>query len=82
VVNADTWVLIELWPTVQDITLSAFFLNASSRKNENLCQAAKVSLDRDAKALAEERRITAAASRECYTLRDAIAKGYITENAP
>lgn len=77
VINPDTWVLIEVWPTVHDITLSAYFLDISSRKNQNLCEATKRALGRDAEALAKTKGLTPTSYRECYTLRDAIAKGYI-----
>lgn len=80
-ISADAWVLIEVWPTVKDITLSAYFLDISSRKNQNLCEAAKRSLDRDANAIAKARGIPSTAFRECYTLRDAVAKGYVTPGA-
>lgn len=76
-VNPDTWVLIEYWPTVKDITLSAYFMDFSSEKNRNLCGAAKKAIDRDAAAQAKQQGISATAYRKCYTLRDAIANGYI-----
>jgi hypothetical protein len=45
-VNANTWVLIEIWSTVgDDITLSAYFMDATSRKNERLRDATKRSPD-------------------------------------
>jgi hypothetical protein len=51
-VNADTWVLIEIWPPVSDITLSAYFMDFSAEKNRNLYEATKRILDRDAVASA------------------------------
>jgi len=77
VVNADTWVLIEVWPAVHDITLSAYFLDATSRKNQNLCEATKRSLDREASARAKTEGRETTSWRECYTLRDAIKMGYV-----
>jgi hypothetical protein len=46
-VDQDTWVMIEIWPEVQAITLSAYFLEESSEKNRNLCEATKRVFDRD-----------------------------------
>ena len=76
-VSADTWVLIEIWPAVGDITLSAYFMDASSRKNENLCEATKRALDRDAIAVAKEQKREATSFRQCLTIRDALKAGYI-----
>jgi hypothetical protein len=77
VVNTDTWVLIEIWPTVGDITLSAFFMDFSSRKNQNLCEATKRALDRDAVALAKQQKREATSSRQCLTLGDAVQAGFV-----
>ncbi len=77
VVNADTWVLIEVWPAVHDITLSAYFMDATSRKNQNLCEATKRSLDREASVRAKAEGREATSWRECYTLRDAIKMDYV-----
>lgn len=76
-VNTDTWVLIEVWPAVHDITLSAYFLDSTSRKNQNLCDATKRSLDKEADARAKAEGREATSWRECYTLRDAIKMGYV-----
>ena len=76
-VNPDTWVLIEIWPTVGDITLSAYFMETLSQKNQNLCEAIKRSLDRDAEALAKAEGRKATSYRQCLTLRDAVRKGYV-----
>jgi hypothetical protein len=77
VVNADIWVLIEIWPTVGDITLSAYFMDFSSRKNQNLCEATKRALDRDAVALAKEQKREATSNRQCLTISDAVKAGYV-----
>lgn len=77
--NVDnyTWVLIEIWPEVRDITLSAYFIDATSRKNQNLCEATKRALDRDAAALAKQQNREATSHRQCLTLGDAIRSGYV-----
>jgi hypothetical protein len=62
---------------VGDITLSAYFIDATSRKNENLCEATKRSLDRDAAALAKEQKGKSTNYRQCLTLSDAIHAGYV-----
>jgi hypothetical protein len=78
VVGPDAWVLIEVWPTVKDITLSAYFLSDTSKKNQNLCEATKRALDRDAAALAKEQKREATSFRECLTVRDAVRMGYVS----
>lgn len=79
VVDDETWVLVEIWPEVSDITLSAYFMDRSGRKNQNLCEATKRSLDRDAMALAKEQKRQPTASRQCLTVTDAISAGYIEQ---
>jgi hypothetical protein len=76
-VNADTWVLIEIWPTVGDTTLSAYFMDFSGEKNRSLCEAIKRVLDQDALALAKEQKREATSYRQCLTLDDALSKGYV-----
>jgi hypothetical protein len=76
-VNPDTWVLIEYWPLVKDITLTAYFMEFSSERNGNLCAAAKRALDRDAEQLAKKEGKPPTAWRKCYTLRDAVREGYL-----
>lgn len=76
-INADTWVLIEVWPEVGDITLSAYFMDLTSRKNEGLCDAAKRSLDRDAVAMAKKQKRQSTSYRRCLTISDAVRAGYI-----
>lgn len=81
VVGTDAWVLIEIWPTVGDITLAAYFLDATSKKNQNLCEAAKISLDRDAASQAKAHDFTPTSYRQCLTVRDAIKAGYVADVA-
>jgi hypothetical protein len=78
-VNADTWVLIEIWPAVGDITLSAYFMDFSVEKNRNLCEAIKRALDRDAIALAKSQKREATSYRQCLSLGNAAAKGYVAK---
>ena len=80
VVNTDTWVLIEIWPDVGDITLSAYFMDFSSGKNQNLCEATKRSLDRDAVTLAKQQKREATSTRQCLTVLAATQAGYIKKN--
>ena len=40
-VDQNSWIMIEIWPEVQDITLAAYFLDFSYEKNSNLCSEAK-----------------------------------------
>jgi hypothetical protein len=77
VVNADTWVLVEIWPTVGDITLSAYFMDFSGRKNQNLCEATKRALDRDGAAFAKLTKRETTSYIQCLTIRDAVNAGYV-----
>ena len=49
-VNQDSWVMIEVWPDVQSITLAAYFLDSSFERNKRLCEATKTVFDRDQEA--------------------------------
>ena len=70
VINEHSWVMIEIWPDVQDITLSAYFLDFSYDKNKNLCTATKRVFDRAAKPSETSYRL-------CMSVSDAIAQEYI-----
>jgi hypothetical protein len=69
--------LIEIWPEVRDITLSAYFLHFSNEKNENLCEATKRALDRDQDARAEKSHRKFTSYRLCLPVSQARAEGYI-----
>jgi hypothetical protein len=77
-INADTWVLVEYWPTVSDITLWAFFSSSTSEKSRNLCEATKRSLDRDAAARATSTAVATSSWRKCLTVSDAVKSGYVS----
>ena len=70
VINEHSWVMIEIWPEVQDITLSAYFLDFSYDKNKNLCTVTKRVFDRAAKPNQTSYRL-------CMSVSDAIAQEYI-----
>jgi len=78
-VNSDVWMLIEYWPRVKDITLSAYFMDRLSGKNQSLCEATKRALDRDAEEIAKREKTPPTAYRLCYTLRDAVKLGYVSK---
>jgi hypothetical protein len=44
--------MIEVWPDVQSVTLSAYFLDFAYEKNRNRCHATKRVFDRDQEARA------------------------------
>jgi hypothetical protein len=79
--NADTWVLVEYWPTVSDITLWAFFSSVTSEKSRNLCEATKRSLDRDASTRTTLAAGAASSWRKCLTVSDAVKSGYVAQPA-
>lgn len=76
-IDGNTVVLIEIWPTVGDITFHAYFMDTSPARNLNLCLAGKSVFDRDAEAMAKAQNRTATAYRQCLTLPQAVSKGYI-----
>ena len=39
--DQNSWIMIEIWPEAQNITLAAYFLDFSYEKNSNLCSASK-----------------------------------------
>jgi len=77
VVTGAGFVLLEVWPTVKDITISAFFLDELDGKSQNLCEAVKKSLDHDAEVRAKEQNTTFTSYRTCMTIKDAVRLGWI-----
>ena len=75
-VGADSWIMIEIWPDVRDITLSAYFLDSSYAKNRNLCEATKQVFDREQEAKSEDSGKKFSSYRICLSLNDAKAQGY------
>jgi len=78
-VNKDSWVMVEIWPDVKDITLAAYFLDFSYEKNKNLCEAAKRVFDRDQEARSESLGREMSSYRRCMSVKDAVAQKYIRE---
>jgi phage-related minor tail protein len=78
-INSGSWVLIEIWPDVKDITLAAYFLDASEKKNQSLCEAAKrvFDSDQDVKSKASGKKLSS--YRLCLSVGEATARGYIHE---
>jgi hypothetical protein len=73
----DTWIMIEVWPDVQGITLSAYFLDISYEKNRNLCEATKRVFDRDQDHRSKALKKTFSSYRFCMSLNSAIQQGYV-----
>jgi hypothetical protein len=69
--------MIEIWPDVQAITLSAYFLDGSSEKNRNLCEATKRVFDRDQDQRSKTLKKTFSSYRFCMSLNSAVQEGYI-----
>jgi len=76
-VNNDSWLMVEIWPEVKDITLSAYFLDFSYEKNKNLCDVTKRVFDRDQEARRKGGGKPISSYRLCMSVNDAIAQGYI-----
>ncbi len=75
--NDNSWVMIEIWPEVNDISLSAYFLDFSYGKNKNLCAATKRVFDREAEYAEAKRGKKFSTYRICMSVNDAKAQGYI-----
>ena len=76
-IDGNTVVMVEIWPTVGDITFHAYFMDWPPERAVNLCLAAKRVFDRDSEAMAKAQNQTATSYRQCLTLPQAVAKGYI-----
>jgi hypothetical protein len=75
--DQNTWVMIEIWPEVNDITLSAYFMEGSSEKNRDLCDATKRVFDRDQDQRSKALKKTFSSYRFCMSLNSAIQQGYV-----
>ena len=78
-VNADSWIMIEIWPEVSDITLAAYFLDTSYRKNKGLCEATQRVFDREAAYQTKETGRALSSYRICLSVVDARDQGYFRE---
>ena len=75
--DPTSWVLLEFWPDVEDITVSAYFLEGSSARNENLCMATKRVFDREQEARSKALGREFTSYRVCLPVSKARAEGYI-----
>lgn len=73
------YVLLEIWPRVRDITLTAYFLDAMDERSRNFCEVTKKALDSDAKARSNEQQTKFTSYRFCMTIKDAVARGWIKQ---
>jgi hypothetical protein len=73
--DSDSWIMVEIWPDVQDVTLTAYFLDSLNEKNRNLCEATKRVFDRDQDAKVKAGG-TFSSYRECLSVTDARSRGY------
>lgn len=69
--------MIEVWPTVKDITLSAYFVSESDWKSSTLCEMVKRALDQVSTSEARAQGREPSSYRSCMTIRDAVSRGYI-----
>src|SRR5215468_7380107 len=76
-VDQNTWIMIEIWPEVQNITLAAYFLDFSYEKNSNLCSEAKRVFDSEAAAKEKLQNKKFSSYRVCMSLSDAVKEGYV-----
>jgi hypothetical protein len=76
-VNQNSWIMIEIWPEVQDIVLAAYFLDFAYEKNRNLCSEAKRVFDSGAAAKEKLQEKKFSSYRVCMSLDDAVKQGYV-----
>src|SRR5215470_3744644 len=76
-VDQNSWIMIEIWPEAQNITLAAYFLDFSSEKNRNLCSEAKRVFDSGAAAKEKLQKKKFSSYRVCMSLDDAVKQGYV-----
>src|SRR5215813_8618348 len=76
-VDEKSWIMIEIWPEAQDITLAAYFLDSAYEKNRNLCSEAKRVFDSGAAAKEKLQKKKFSSYRVCMSLDDAVKQGYV-----
>jgi hypothetical protein len=76
-VNADSWVMIEIWPDPKAITLAAYFLDSTYEKSRDLCEVTKRVFERDQAARGREIGRANTSYRLCLSVADARSAGYI-----
>jgi hypothetical protein len=76
-VDQNSWIMVEIWPEVQDITLAAYFLDVSYEKNSNLCSETKHVFDSGAAAKEKLQKKKFSSYRLCMSLSDAVKQGYV-----
>ena len=76
-VDSASWVLIEIWPTVGNITFAAYFLAPSADANRGACEAVKRALDREQVDREREQGREFTSYRLCMSVAQARAEGYI-----
>jgi hypothetical protein len=76
-IDQNSWIMIEIWPEVQDITLAAYFLDVSYEKNSNLCSETKSVFDSQAAAKEKLQKKKFSTYRVCMSLDDAVKQGYV-----
>lgn len=81
-VGVDTWVMIEVWLEISAITMSAYFMDFSYKKNMNLCNAVMRALDRNEEEIGDESRKQLTSYRLCMHIDEAITWRFIQEPQP
>ena len=81
-VDQNSWIMIQIWPEVQDITLAAYFLDFSYERNSNLCSEAKRVFDSGAAAKEKLQKKKFSSYRLCMSLDDAVKQGYVEGRQP
>jgi len=81
--DKNSWLMIEVWPDVMDVTLTAYFLDYTFDKNKALCKATKRVFDREQEFHQNEvRRKTGNSEfimnsfRKCLSVNEARSLGY------
>lgn len=77
-VDADSWIMLEIYPgNPPRVDLSAYFLDSSFERNQNLCEATKRVFEGEATRIRVEQKRVLIGYRLCLPLIDAVEKGYV-----
>ena len=76
-IDSGSWVIIEVWPDVDNITFAAYFLSPSADANRSTCEAVKRALDREQIDREREQGRRFTSYRLCLSVAQARAEGYI-----
>lgn len=79
--DENSWVLLEILPGPgASIPVSAYFLDFSYGRNQNLCESVKRTFENEAKVISKRESRVLRSYRLCLSVSQAISQGYIQDN--